>query len=147
MHQARTKSSVVVIVGTQIDKMKFGATVKANFTKSITGLYSDEQTYPPIKAIKFVSCEERYQSSIKDLRDTLYDIASETKLIIGKLTYCLMHAHTQFIRTHNLYACAHTHTIYTRAHTHTHTHTHTYTHMCTHTRTHIHMHTYTNTHT
>ena len=77
----------MVIVGTQIDKMKFGTTSKTYFTKHITSLYSDEQKYPPIKAIKFVSCAERYEGSIKDLRDTVYDIASETKLTISKLKY------------------------------------------------------------
>ena len=77
----------MVIVGTHIDKIKhFGSRMTASFVKSIKAMYSNENEYPPIKAIKFVSCEDRYENTIKDLRDTLYDIASETKLSLGMST-------------------------------------------------------------
>ena len=81
-----------MIVGTHIDKInsfvaKMTALTTASFVKSIKAMYSNENKYPPIKAIKFVSCEDRFESTIKDLRDTLYDIASEMKLSLGKSTF------------------------------------------------------------
>ena len=76
-----------MIVGTHIDKIKgFGARSTASFVKSIKDMYSNEHEYPTIKAIKFVSCETQFEGTIKNLRDTLYDIASETKLSLGKST-------------------------------------------------------------
>lgn len=77
----------MVIVGTHIDKIKFGPRMEASFVRSIKEMYSNENDYPPIKAIEFVSCEERYENTIKDLRNTLYDIASETKLSLGMSTF------------------------------------------------------------
>lgn len=77
-----------MIVGTHIDKIRhFGRRMTASFVKSIEEMYSDENKYPPIKAIKFVSCEDQHENTIKDLRDTLYDIASETKLSLGMSTF------------------------------------------------------------
>ena len=76
----------MVIVGTHIDKMRnFGKKSRTEFTNLINELYSSIQKYPPIKAIKFVSCQERFEDTIKDLQDTIYDIAAETKLFLGKL--------------------------------------------------------------
>lgn len=78
----------MVIVGTHIDKIRrFGDKLRETFTRSIKFMYSNEHKYPPIKAIKFVSCQEKFESYMKDLRDTLYDIASETKLTLSKLTF------------------------------------------------------------
>ena len=78
----------MVIVGTHIDKMRnFGSKSRVEFTNLINKFYSNAQKYPPIKAIKFVSCQERFEGTIKDLRDTIYDIAAETKLYLGKLTF------------------------------------------------------------
>lgn len=86
--QARTKSAAVVIVGTHIDKMKnFGPKNEASFRKSINAMYSNMYKYPEIKAIEFVSCEDGYEKYIKNLRDTLYNIASQTKLSIGKSAF------------------------------------------------------------
>ena len=77
-----------MIVGTHIDKIKnFGPKTTTLFVNSIKEMYSNENEYPPIKAIKFVSCEDRFEGTIKDLRDTLYDIASQTKLSLGKSNF------------------------------------------------------------
>ena len=76
-----------MIVGTHIDKIKgFGPRSAAALVKLIEDMYSNEYDYPPIKAIKFVSCVPQFEGTIKNLRDTLYDIASETKLSLGKST-------------------------------------------------------------
>ena len=61
--------------------------MKGSFTKTIKEMYANEHEYPPIKAIRFVSCMEGFESSIRDLRDTLYDIASETKLTLSKFSF------------------------------------------------------------
>ena len=77
----------MVIVGTHIDKLRhFGSRTITSFTKLIKDLYSNTHEYPEIKAIKYVSCEDRYEYSIRDLRDTLYDIAADTKLSLSKLS-------------------------------------------------------------
>lgn len=82
----------MVIVGTHIDKIKnFGNEFKTSLTKSIETLYSNEDVYPPIKAIEFVSCNDRFEGSIKGLQNTIYDIASEMKLSISKLIFKYNH--------------------------------------------------------
>jgi len=55
-------------------------------------LYSNDDVYPQIKAIKFVSRNDQFKGLIKDLRNTIYDIASEMKLSISKLNF--KHNHT-----------------------------------------------------
>ena len=88
MLQARAKSAVVVVTGTHIDKAKnFEKEKKKLYVKRIEELYSNRYCYPPIKAIKFVSCDVKYKKHemlMKDLRDTLYDIASAMKLSLSK---------------------------------------------------------------
>ena len=78
---------MVVVVGTHIDKVKNFEKGKSFYVKRIEELYNNQHCYPPIKAIKFVSCDLKYKSYemfLKELRDTLYDIASAMKLSLGK---------------------------------------------------------------
>jgi len=85
--QARAKSAVVVVAGTHIDKVKHFEREKESYVKRIKDLYNNQHYYPPIKAIKFVSCNvkyKKYELIIKELRDALYDIASAMKLSLGK---------------------------------------------------------------
>ena len=81
----------MVIVGTHIDKVKNFRKEKCKlFTNRIKELYEGDRFYPPIKAIKFVCCDvnqkkyKQYEHNIVDLRDRLYDVASEIKLSISK---------------------------------------------------------------
>ena len=83
----------MVIVGTHIDQVKkFRKGKNKQFTARINELYANQLCYPPIKAIKFVCCNvnhkkyKRYEQNIVELRDCLYDIASEMKLSISKWT-------------------------------------------------------------
>jgi len=85
--QARSRSAVVVVVGTHVDKIKNFEREKKLFAKRIEELYNNQYCYPPIKAIKFVGCDvkyKRYDVLLKDLRDTLYDMASAMKLSLSK---------------------------------------------------------------
>jgi len=85
--QARAKSAVVVVAGTHIDKVKNFEKGKSLYVKRIEELYNNQYYYPPIKAVKFVSCDVKYKSYemfLKELRDTLYDIASAMKLSLSK---------------------------------------------------------------
>ena len=82
---------MVVIVGTHIDQVKnFKKEKMKQFTRKITELYIDQSCYPPIKGIKFVCCNEnhkkykKYEQNIVQLRDCLYDVASEMKLSLSK---------------------------------------------------------------
>ena len=81
----------MVIVGTHIDQVKNFRKEKCKlFTSRIKQLYEGDHCYPPIRAIKFVCCNvthkkyKQYEQNIVDLRDCLYDIASEIKLSISK---------------------------------------------------------------
>ena len=81
---------MVVIVGTHIDKVKhFRIEKKKIYTDRIVELYGHKSCYPTIKAIKFVCCDitskkyEKHKESVPELRDTLYDVASEMKLSLG----------------------------------------------------------------
>jgi len=80
----------VVVVGTHIDKVKNFEKEKNLHVKRIEELYSNRYCYPPINAIKFISCDVRYKKYdvlFKDLRDTLYDIASAMKFSLCKKIY------------------------------------------------------------
>ena len=81
---------MVVIVGTHIDKVKhFRLEKRKIYTDKIIELYNKRSWYPTIKAIKFVCCDtkskkyQKHKENITDLRDTLYDAASEMKLSLG----------------------------------------------------------------
>ena len=81
---------MVVIVGTHIDKVKhFRLEKKKIYTDKIIELYDERSCYPTIKGIKFVCCDtkskkyQKHKENITDLRDTLYDVASEMKLSLG----------------------------------------------------------------
>ena len=81
---------MVVIVGTHIDKVKrFRLEKREIYTNKIIELYDNKSHYPTIKAIKFVCCDinsrkyEKHKEKITELRDTLYDVASEMKLSLG----------------------------------------------------------------
>ena len=80
---------MVVIVGTHIDKVKhFGLEKKEIYTNKIMDLYCNKSYYPTIKEIKFVCCDissKKYKEYITELRDTLYDVASDMKLSLGTL--------------------------------------------------------------
>ena len=87
---------MVVIVGTHIDKVKrFRLEKKKIYTDKIIELYTKKSCYPTIKAIKFVCCDinskkyTKHKDKITELRDTLYDVASEMKLSLG-----MYHKHT-----------------------------------------------------
>ena len=78
---------MVVVVGTHVDRIKNFDREKRSYVKRIEELYNNQYCYPPIKAIKFVSCDlkyRKYEMLLKDLRDTLYDMASAMKLSLGK---------------------------------------------------------------
>ena len=84
----------MVIVGTHIDQVKhFRLEKKKIYTDKINELYSDRFCYPTIKEIKFVCCDikskkyQKHKENITDLRDTLYDVASEMKLSLGVCVY------------------------------------------------------------
>ena len=84
---------MVVIVGTHIDKVKhFRVEKKKIYTNKIIELYDNNSYYPTIKGIKFVCCDiniKRYkdhEGNITELRDTLYDVASDMKLSLGMNT-------------------------------------------------------------
>ena len=83
-----------MIVGTHIDKVKhFRLEKKEMYTKKIIELYDKKSCYPTIKAIKFVCCDmqskkyQKHRDKIMELRDTLYDVASEMKLSLGTLAH------------------------------------------------------------
>ena len=84
----------MVIVGTHIDQVKnFRKEKNKVFTSKITELYANHPYYPPIKAIKFVCCDvshkkyKKYEQNIVELRDCLYDTASEIKLSLSEWPY------------------------------------------------------------
>ena len=79
-----------MIVGTHIDKVKrFRLEKKKIYTNKIKELYYNKSYYPTIEAIKFVCCDvngkkyEKHKGYITELRDTLYDVASDMKLSLG----------------------------------------------------------------
>ena len=81
----------MVIVGTHVDQVKkFRKEKHKVFTSKINELYTSHSCYPPIKAIKFVCCDvthkkyKKYEQNIAELRDCLYDIASEMKLSLSE---------------------------------------------------------------
>jgi len=77
----------VIVVGTHVDKIKNFEREKRSYVKRIEELYNNQYCYPPIRAIKFVSCDlkyRKYEMLLKDLRDTLYDMASAMKLSLSK---------------------------------------------------------------
>ena len=83
---------MVVIVGTHIDKVKhFRLEKKEIYTNKIAELYDNRSYYPTIKGIKFVCCDinspkyHKHKEYITELRDTLYDVASDMKLSLGTL--------------------------------------------------------------
>ena len=63
------------------------------FVKKIKELYDSQSCYPPIKEIMFVCCDvthkkyKKYEQNIMELRDYLYDIASEMKLSLSECPY------------------------------------------------------------
>ena len=78
---------MVIVVGTHVDKIKNFEREKRSYVKRIEELYNNQYCYPPIRAIKFVSCDlkyRKYEMLLKDLRDTLYDMASAMKLSLSK---------------------------------------------------------------
>ena len=82
---------MVVIVGTHIDQVKnFRKEKHKVFTSKINELYANQSCYPPIKAVTFVCCDvthkkyKKYEQNIVELRDSLYDIASEIKLSLSE---------------------------------------------------------------
>lgn len=79
---------MVVVVGTHIDKARNYEKEKRTYVRWIEEMYSNQYCYPPIKAIKFVSCDvkfKKYEILLKELRDTLYDVASAMKLSLSKI--------------------------------------------------------------
>ena len=81
---------MVVIVGTHIDKVKrFRLEKKEIYTNKIIELYDNKSYYPTIKGIKFVCCDinskkyQKHKEYTTELRDTLYDVASDMKLSLG----------------------------------------------------------------
>jgi len=87
---------VVVIVGTHIDKVKnFRKEKKKIYKDKIIDLYDQKSCYPLIKAIRFVCCDtkskkyQKHKENIIELRNTLYDVASEMKLSLGINHVCI----------------------------------------------------------
>ena len=83
-----------MIAGTHIDKVKhFRIEKKKLYTDKIVEMYGCKSCYPTIKAIKFVCCDidskkyDKHKESIMELRDTLYDVASEMKLSLGTKSF------------------------------------------------------------
>ena len=79
-----------MIVGTHIDQVThFRKEKRKLYTDKIIEMYTGKSWYPTIKAIKYVCCDTnskkylKHKEKITDLRDTLYDVASEMKLSLG----------------------------------------------------------------
>ena len=85
---------MVVVVGTHIDKVKKFEKEKNLYVERIEELYSNQYYYPPIDDVKFISCDvkyKKYDTLFKDLRDTLYDMASAMKISLSNYNNYAIH--------------------------------------------------------